>query len=65
MSSSTSDFDSNVNDSFSEEQHLQSESHNETTSQTISVTQDELKFINKKRLFIKLCNPKEQFIFRL
>lgn len=64
MSSSTSDFDSNVNDSFSEEQHLQSESHNETTSQTISVTQDELKFINKKRWFIKLCNPKEQFIFR-
>lgn len=64
MCSSTSDFDSNVNDSLSDEQTIQSESHNETTSQTISVTQDELKFINKKRWFIKLCNPKQQFIFR-
>lgn len=64
MCSSTSGFDSNVDDSLSDEQTNQSEPHNETTSQTISVTQDELKFINKKRWFIKLSNPKEQFIFR-
>lgn len=64
MYSSTSDFDSNINDSLSDEQTIQPESHNETTSQTISVTQDEIKFINKKRWFIKLSNPKEQFVFR-
>jgi len=64
MHSNTSNFDSKINDSLNDEQTSTAESHHEITSHKISVTQDELKFINKKRWLIKLSNPKEQFIFR-